>query len=101
MNSAIANDLGRHLQEQIGGLVERNTKLAAQLVSPAEIGIMLIHASVSLTLTTAATIASHAVTAERQEDLYDKCFESIFAFIAGERQRSLDAVARKTGERAA
>lgn len=101
MKYAIANDLGRHLQEQIGGVVERNTKLAAQIVGDAEIAIMLIQASVALTLTTAATIASHADTPELQAEIYDKSVGSIFAFVAAERQRSLDAVARRTVERAA
>ncbi len=101
MNDAIADDFGRHLQEQIGSVVERNTTLAAQVVGPADIAIMLLQATVALTLTTAATIASHADTPELQAEIFDKSVGSIFAFVAAERQRSLDAVARRTAERAA
>lgn len=91
MKSQIAQDMARHLQQQIGDVLQRNCAAATMVMDPAEMMIILIEAAVSTSLTVAATVAANCDPADRAE-LFDHTVRMIHASILSDRSRSLAAV---------
>lgn len=94
------HDLSHHLQREIGELIQRHANVARSVLEPVEITLMMVEASVSLALTTAATSAASARPGADIHDLYDSTIGAIVASIASERDRSLAAVDAKLKESA-
>ena len=93
-------DLSRHLQQQIEDLIQRHARISQGVVEPVEITLMMIEASVSLALTTAATSAASAKPGADIAALYDSTIGAIIAMIAADRARTLTAIDAKLKESA-
>lgn len=101
MTNAIQKDLTSHFQQQIGEVLGRHVALGSTVLAPSEMGIMLVEGAVSFVLSAAATIATSAEGTVSAAAVYDGAIDMITAALAGERDRSLAAIAASRKERAA
>ena len=90
----IQQDLSSKLQACIGEVLTRETTIARHVLTDAEVMIMLMEASVSLVLSTAATIAS-TMPDEDYASSFDRTIKAIVALAGEDRERSLAAVSER------
>ena len=95
--SEMQRDLGRALQTEIGRVIMTRLKIARQVLEPGDLGIILIEAAVSTTLTAAATIAATSQP-EKAGEIIDYTLSVISKSVLADRDRVLAAVRRGEGE---
>lgn len=78
MSNGIAKDLSRHLQQQLGDVLERNLRLAQLALSQRDVAEVMLEAAVSTLLSIAASCATPF-----DEEKRPAFFESTIDLIAG------------------
>ena len=96
MSRDVVKDLGRHLQQRIGEVIEQQMQVGRMVLSSSEIALVLIEAAVSTSLTAAATVAAN-VDPEKSGEMFDTTLRGIAAAAAGDRERSLAKVSAMRG----
>lgn len=92
------HDLSQHLQKAIGEVVARQIGIAQHVLEPVDLTLMLMQASVSLCLTTAATASASLGEDADQEavgDFFDFTLKSIADLARTDRERSIGKVMAK------
>lgn len=92
LKGVIARDLGRDLQNRIGEVIQRQGTIAAAVLQPGELAVILVELAVSVTITVAATVA---VNSNKPDEAFDTVLALIAKNATGERARSLSEVAAK------
>lgn len=95
MMSPLAHDLGQHLQEQVGDVLQRHLKVAQAVLDQKELALILVQVAVSTVLTTAATCCSVIDEEQKRAAFFDDTIDMVAGLARGNRDRSLAKVAQK------
>ena len=96
MSRDIRRDLGRHLQEQVGQLIERHLRSAQGLLEKTDLLLLYVEAAVSTAVSAAASTAA-SVPPDASEEIYDTTISLITHGINSARDRSLAEVRARAG----
>lgn len=91
MTHQIRQDLSQKLQVALSEVLDRETRIAAHVLSASDIGLLMLEASVMMARTTAATLAGHAEDEAGMARTYGVMTDAIIEAIDGSRE---DGIAR-------
>ena len=91
MSYEVLHDLSRKLQVALSEVLDRETRIAAHVLSASDIGLLMLEASVMMARTTAATLGGHADDEASMARSYGVMTDAIIEAINGSRD---DGIAR-------